>query len=447
MRLLFGLCAFAAFGNAASAQSLGATRPASPRAPLDRPSPDGGITPPRSGDSLRLSRRQALAEALAKNAQLEIANEQTAQARARRVQGISIPDPTLAASYDQQTRLFGLGGAGGRPVEVDLVVPFPNKFRLQNRIGTADVRSSESNYRLQQQTVAFLTSQAYDSLLLALRHRADLREARSLAGDFLGRTLARFEAGTAARLDAIKAQVDVAQADNDLIANERDVAIAQASLNRMIGRVIGAPIAPTDSLDVPPPLPDSTSIEQVALAKRPELAILESQQRGASAATTLAKQFWVPDLVLSVARDYVAPGSPLFSTGIALPLPAFYWQHAKGEIAAATHFERELDATYRDARAQVTQDVRAAYANASTSLRQVVFLRDQLIPSAREAFRVASAAYSLGGASALEVLDARRSLLDAQTQLADALADANTARADLERALGTPTPTLGASNR
>ena len=80
-------------------------------------------------------------------------------------------------------------------------------------------------------------------------------------------------------------------------------------------------------------------------------------------------------------------------------------------------------------------------------MRQVIFLRDELVPSAREAFRVASTSYSLGGSSALEVLTARAALLDAQSQLVDALAAANTARADLSRALGAPVPAIGASNR
>jgi outer membrane protein TolC len=111
------------------------------------------------------------------------------------------------------------------------------------------------------------------------------------------------------------------------------------------------------------------------------------------------------------------------------------------------HFERELDATYRDTRAQVTQDVRSAYANASTAMRQVAFIRDVLVPAARESFRVSSTSYSLGGSSALEVLTARSALLQAESQLADALAAANTARADLDRALGLALPTLGASNR
>jgi cobalt-zinc-cadmium efflux system outer membrane protein len=415
------LCALAACGSVVSAQ-----------APIT--------------DSLHLSRRQAIAEALMRNAQLEVAREQTAEARARRVTAVAIPDPSLSAAYDQLNGPFTFGGAPSRPVSIGLDVPFPDKFRLNNRIGNADIRASESNYRLQQQTVANQTSATYDSLLVAFQHRQDLRQAQTLANDFLTRTQARFNAGSAARLDVIQAQVGVAQAANDLIANERDIAVAQAALNRALGRIIGAPIAPTDSLTMPPPLPDSTSIEQIALTHRPELAILENQLQGAHATTSLTKEFWLPDLNFAVGRDYAQPGSPLFTTGISLPLPLMYWQHAKGDIAQAQHFERELDATYRDTRAQVTQDVRSAFATASTAMRQVTFIRDELVPAAQEAYRVASTSYTLGGSSALEVLTARTALLQAQSQLSDALAAANSARADLDRALGVTVSPTGAGN-
>ncbi len=390
----------------------------------------------RPVDSLRLSRAGAIAEALQRNAQLEIAREQTAQARGRRAAGIALPDPTLNASFDALPGPFALGSAGARPVSVGLSIPFFDKFRLNNHIGNADIRASESNYRLQQQNVALRASATYDSLILAYRHREILTDTRALSNDFLKRTQARFDAGTAARLDVIQAQVSVAQAQTDLIANERNIAAAQASLNRTLGHVISAPIVPSDSLSLPRDLPDSTSIEANALRDRPELAMLKSQQLGAAASTSLTKEFWTPDLTFAVQRDYATAGSALFTTGISLPLPTFYWQHARGNIAIAQHFEKELAATYRDARAQVTQDVRTAYANASTAMRQVVFIRDQLVPGAREAYRVASTSYGLGGSSALEVLSARSTLLQAESQLADALASANTARADLDRALG-----------
>src|SRR3954464_1523840 len=198
MRLSLGLCALAVYGSATSAQTSTFTRSG-----ISRPGTSPGTVPSQqAGDSFRLSRRQAIAEALNRNAQLEIAREQTAQARARRVSAIAVPDPTFTAGYDQLTSPFTFTAPGAaRPVQLDLPVPFPTKFRLNSRIGWADIRANESNYRLQQQTVALQASATYDSLLLALKHREILLETRTLSRDFLQRTQARFEGGTAAKLD------------------------------------------------------------------------------------------------------------------------------------------------------------------------------------------------------------------------------------------------------
>jgi cobalt-zinc-cadmium efflux system outer membrane protein len=86
----------------------------------------------------------------------------------------------------------------------------------------------------------------------------------------------------------------------------------------------------------------------------------------------------------------------------------------------------------------VGQDIRAAWATADAALRQAIYLRDELLPTAREAYRIAAVSYGLGGSSALEVLDARRGLLDAESQYTDALAAASSARADLQRAVAAP---------
>jgi cobalt-zinc-cadmium efflux system outer membrane protein len=181
-------------------------------------------------------------------------------------------------------------------------------------------------------------------------------------------------------------------------------------------------------------------VEASALASRPELAGLRAQEVGAQATTTLAQEFWLPDLFFSGSKDFGAPNTYfanknlIWSYGLAFPLPIFLWQHLSGDIAQSQHHQRELSASYRDLRAQVDQDVRAAYATAATALQQLLYLRDQVVPAAREAFHIASVSYGLGGSSALDVLDARRTLVDAESQYTDALALADASQADLERA-------------
>jgi len=394
---------------------------------------------PPPADSLRLTRSAAIAMALARNPQLEVAREQTAQFRAIQVQSRALPEPAVTASLDQQSGFFQSGAGGQKNIGAGLTVNFPDKYRLRNNVAAGDVGAADANYQSLRQTIASQTADVYDSLLLAIRHNGDISNGKRLAEDFLQRTQSRFQAGTVPRLDVIKANVDVAKATNDLIANERDIANARSALARLLGVPLGSPVQPVDSLGVPPDLPSLDQLETIALVSRPELAGIAAQRRGAGAATSLAKEFWLPDLTLGVSRD-VTPGTPpaAFSTGLAFPFPIFFWQHTKGEIAQAQHRERELAASEQDIRAAIGEDVRTAYATADAALRQAVYIRDQLLPAAQEAFRATSASYAIGGLSAFEVIDARRTLLDAQSQYSDALALANTSRSELERAIGAP---------
>ena len=81
---------------------------------------------------------------------------------------------------------------------------------------------------------------------------------------------------------------------------------------------------------------------------------------------------------------------------------------------------------------------KAVGVSSNTALQQARYLRDELLPEARQAYDIASTSYRLGGSSALEVLDARRTLLDAASQYTDALGALDDAMAQLELAIGAP---------
>ena len=358
-----------------------------------------------STDTLRLTRDQAVAMALANNPQIEVAREQVAEARAGRTQNLGIPDPQGSASISNQGAF-----PSSKPVSATIDIPFPDKFRLNTTLALRTLKAAEYNYNAVRQQITSQTAQTYDTLRVALRHREDLTESRQLSADFLKKTQARYNAGTAAKLDVVRAEVDLGQSDNALLGNARDIANARASLNRLLGRALPAPIAPADTLGVPPPLPDMRLSRPCADA-RPELSGLRAQQAGAAASTMLAREYWLPDLNFGALKDFGAPNA-FYSehrrwsgrTGFLSPSRSFSSSTHAGEISAAQHHERELTASYRDLRAQVDQDVRSAYATAATALQQLLYLRDQVLPEAREAFRIATVSYGLGGSSALDVL-------------------------------------------
>jgi cobalt-zinc-cadmium efflux system outer membrane protein len=390
--------------------------------------------------ALRLSRREAIAEALARNPGLLASKEQVEQARAQVVIDTAFPDPTIAADVAGQSKALNPGSGNATDVGFGLTFPFPGKRRLRGEVSRAALSAAEFTLTQLRQQVASQAAQAYDAILVALQHRDDLKQGKELSLDFLAKTQARFLAGSVPKVDVVKAKVDVAQSDNNLIANERALTTAWASLNRILGRPGGAPIECTDTLEVPASLAELEGMEKLALSSRPELKSLEIQRKGAEAATRLAHQYWAPDINVTFSRN-TEQGSPTtYTTGIGLGFPVFFHQHLQGEVAAAAHREQELAANVADITAQVGLDVRSSYATASTSLRQATFLRDELLPEAREVYRVASVSYGLGGTSALDLLDAKRTLLDAESQYADALGAANDAQAALELAVGASLP-------
>ena len=387
---------------------------------------------------LRLDRAEAIQEALAHNPTLAVAREQIAQARARVTQGYALPEPSISAAVLGANGIARPHTGNETDLGVGITIPFPNKIILRGQAAKGDLGNFDAQYVLQRQLIAAQTAQAYDSLLVALRHQEDLLVAKRLAQDFVQKTQARFNAGTAAKLDVVKGQVDVAQAENDLIANERGIANARAGLNRLLGRVLGASIEPADTLGVPAIPADFDRLEQLAMSARPELRGLERQRESARAQERLAQQYFLPDVTLGLSRDNIYGTDPTYTTSIGIDLPIFFWQHQNGEVAEAKHRQAELSATFRDLSAQVGQDLRNAYSTATVALRQVQFLANELVPSATEQYTIASQSYALGGSSALEVIDAQRTLLDAKSQYTTALGALNDAVADLERATGAP---------
>jgi cobalt-zinc-cadmium efflux system outer membrane protein len=391
-------------------------------------------------EPLRLSRQQAIEEALARNPALAAARAQVEEARAGVVTAAAYADPTFAADVAGQSHILNPGSGNSSDQGVGVTIPFPGKTRLRRDAATAGLRAAEFNATQVRQQVAAQAAQAYDAILVAIRHREDLQENKDLASDFVQKTQARFQGGTVARVDVVKAETDQAQAQNDLITNDRAILTARAALNRILGRAGGAPIETTDTLEVPGPIAAIEALEKAGAASRPEIASLAAQLEGAKAETRLAREFWKPDFNLTVTRN-AADGTPTtFTSGVGIGLPIFFWQHQRGEVAAAVHREEELTANIADIRAQVSLDVQTGYANASTALRQAIFIRDHLLPQAREVYRVASVSYGLGGSSALDLLDAKRTLLSAESQYVDALGAANDALAALELAIGAPLP-------
>src|SRR5262249_31899888 len=129
--------------------------------------------------------RQAVDEAVARNPAIAAAREQVEQARARVSEAIAFPDPSFQANLEQQVSWVKPKSATQRDYGLNLTLPFPDKFHLRGEAARGDLQAAESSLTKLQQQIASQAFEAYDALLVALKHREDLREGLSLSQDFL----------------------------------------------------------------------------------------------------------------------------------------------------------------------------------------------------------------------------------------------------------------------
>jgi cobalt-zinc-cadmium efflux system outer membrane protein len=180
-------------------------------------------------------------------------------------------------------------------------------------------------------------------------------------------------------------------------------------------------------------------LQQNPLALR-SLKNLEQRQ----ALFTLEKARRIPDITVNAGitryHDDVSKGIRVNDTaamvGISIPLPLFD-RNQGNLIAAQQRINRAIDeqaATDLQLKALLTQ----AYELLIAADAQIGKLRDEILPGARETFRMASRGYELGRFGFLELLDAQRTLFQNQTLYLQALANYQRLINEVERLIAGP---------
>ena len=121
--------------------------------------------------------------------------------------------------------------------------------------------------------------------------------------------------------------------------------------------------------------------------------------------------------------------------GVSIPLPLFD-RNAGNQLQALRRVD-QAEQKLQEQRLVIQSQVFAARQKLLSSNQQVALLNDKVIPTAQSAYDVAVRGFTLGKFNFLDVLDAQRTLFDSQRQVLDQLMASHTARAEIDRLLGT----------
>ena len=315
------------------------------------------------------------------------------------------------------------------------------RSKLQREIRTESLKGSRETLRNTQITVAANAKKAYYDLVLRMLNRDVEREKVSNLEEHLKRAEGFYEVGNVAFIEVTKAQADVASARVSLLKAENDILVSQEALRVAMGTDIAGPfdILLSTELLLPQPAEDTNALIASALNDRPDYRKILHDIRGSELAITNAARANSPTINGTVSSAFSKRegnnSTENYSAGITVTIPVVDGGEVKANVESA---RAQLDSVNADAEAlrqQITYSVRSA-ALSLTNATDRVRSAEASVKYAEDNLELAKGRYEVGVGEPLELSDAVSTLASSRYTYYQALYDAQTARAELDAALG-----------
>jgi hydrophobe/amphiphile efflux-1 (HAE1) family protein len=236
----------------------------------------------------------------------------------------------------------------------------------------------------------------------------------------------RYEAGSSARLDVLRAEVELANARARLIRARSTASVSYQALRSVLSLPQGEPLQLAGTLDELPPLPAPTELEK-ALPVRPDIRALGQQREAAERLVSLANADLKPTVAFAGNFQYQEDGvnqlfdgsNRSYQFGLAVRVPLFNGPAVAARRAAATARMQQAE---HGANAAI-DGARVELASASTELaaaQEIVATQEKAVELAREGLGIAEVSYENGVVTVAELNDARLSLLETEWELMQA---------------------------
>lgn len=317
--------------------------------------------------------------------------------------------------------------------------------KLQREIQNETLKSARENERGTRVSVAANAKRAYYDLVLKILNRDVELEKLNNLEEHLKTAQGFYEVGNSAYIDVTKAEADVANARTSLLKADSDILISQEALLVAMG-INNNPdinlkfsLALSTKLLLPKTEGDVKSLLDIALADRPDFKQSEYTVRARELSIKNAARQDSPtitgQLTSNFAHREAQSSTENYGAGINLNIPIVDGGATKAAIELARAQLDQADAERETLRQQINYGVRSAALSLGNAIERSRS-SELSVRYAEENLELARGRYEVGVGDPLELSDAVSSLADARYSHYQALYDAQTARANLDEALG-----------
>jgi outer membrane protein len=250
-----------------------------------------------------------------------------------------------------------------------------------------------------------------------------------------------YDAGRGVKYNVVKAEVDKANADLNLIKSKNTERLNLLQLQNLVGDILDSAVVLSDTVFTKDSLPSADSAFSVAFKNRSDLQSLKMKFLSAQSKTTAARRGRFPSLSISGGYGYKIADIPVdnlhpaWSIGALMGVPLFSGGAQKGAIEQAIGEQKNAEAALNTAQQSITLEIQQQISSCIEAAQRLD-ISTKAIDQAQLALSLAQERFNVGTGSAVEVADAEIQYENAKIAGIQARCDYRIARARLSNAMG-----------
>lgn len=255
-----------------------------------------------------------------------------------------------------------------------------------------------------------------------------------------------YQVGMSPLNDLLQAQVELANAKQDLIVAQNNLDIAKSQFNLVLRRSVNQPVKLEDIVDYTPFQKDIDYCLSQAKQNRLEIYVANLEVEIAEKEVDLAQQDYYPSIdltgsIIQLGDDWKADGgegiSDSYSWNVQATATWNFWEWGRTTYGIKEKLSRHSQSKYRRSQVldNINLEVKQAYLRTKESEKNIT-TNEKAIEQAKENYRITEERYKEQVATSTDLLTAQVLLTRTMTNYFTALYDFKIAKATLFRAMG-----------
>ncbi|HUF12303.1 MAG TPA: TolC family protein [Longimicrobiales bacterium] len=340
-------------------------------------------------------------------------------------------------------------------------LPFPGKLDLRRRAAELELRAAQARQEAARLDIETDVRIAWYELAFLERSLEVVEDNQALLVDLVGVTESRYGVGTGGQQDVLKARVETALLAEQAVALVEARRAALARLNALLDRPSATPVerpripervaraavsaspaeirftsAALGARAADSPLPPLEELEERAIAGNPWLRAHEAEIAAHEVRVELAGRAHLPDFDLSLQYGQRMDRADMVSVMVSVPVPVNRGDRQDQEVAEAHAELAAMQAGHHEMVNELRATVAEHYARLERDRAQLALFVRSIVPQGRAALESATAAFQVGRADFMTVVENQATLYDYEIAYFRTLTDFAKGLAELERVVG-----------